>query len=203
MPIERTDITGVILAGGLSRRLHGTPKALIELGGVPLIRQVFDTFKPQVGTVVINANDRLERFQEFQVPVLRDAFPGYRGPLAGIATVMAVATTPYLAVVPCDSPFLAHDLVSRLSEALVNQGGRIAVASVAGRWQPVFAVLSCELRPALERHLTAGGSKIDSWYATHDPCVVDFSDEIDSFLNINTMDDLDHAARQLADRTQP
>lgn len=203
MPIDRSDITGVILAGGLSRRLHGVPKALIELGGVPLIQQVLKAFQPQVASVVINANDRLERFHCFQVPVLCDAFPGYRGPLAGIATVMAAAATPYVAVVPCDSPFLPRDLVSRLALALSNQGGRIAVASVAGRWQPVFALLSCELRSALERHLAAGGSKIDVWYSAHEARVVDFSDEGDSFLNINTADDLDEAARLLDARAAP
>lgn len=196
MTIGSSDITGVILAGGLSRRLHGTPKAFIELGGIPLIRHVFDALRPQVGAVLINANNHIERFQEYQVPVLADSLPGFRGPLAGIATAMAAATTPYLAVVPCDSPFIPRHLFLRLAAALEAHGSRISVVEVAGRWQPVFALLNCNLLADLDAHLAAEGRKIDHWYARFEPSVVDFTEEASSFLNINTYEDL-RTAEQL------
>ena len=121
-------ITGLILAGGRGSRMGLVDKGLQTLHGQSLCQHVLARLAPQVGSVMINANQNLERYQSFGVPVLPDSLDGFAGPLAGMQTGMQHAQTPWLLNVPVDSPFLPPDLASKLFAAATAQNTDIAVA---------------------------------------------------------------------------
>lgn len=202
---ERPDsrVSGVILAGGRARRMGGQDKGLVELAGVPMVRFVLEALQSQVAGVLINANRNLERYAQLGVPVIADAFEGYLGPLAGMASAVGAVETEYLVTVPCDSPFLPADLVQRMYSELRGQGAQIAVAHDGERMQPVFTLLPTEVEASLVAFLDAGGRKIDHWYQRHELAIVDFSDQPDTFLNINTEADRDAVERRLRQRLAP
>ena len=182
-------VTGVILAGGKARRMGGIDKGLVSINGRAMVSYVIDALRPQVATLMLNANRSHDRYREFGLPVIADADGDFRGPLAGFASGMRVAETPYIAVAPCDSPLLCGDMVQRLYDALQKEGTRIAVAHDGSRLQPVFVLLDCTLLDDLAGHLADGGRKIDHWYGIHGYAVADCSDVPESFLNINAPDD--------------
>ena len=180
-------VTAVILAGGMGRRMGGKDKGLVALEGRPLIAHVIDTVAPQVSHILLNANRNGDDYAQFGYPVIADDLEGFQGPLAGILAAMQHAVTPLLLVVPCDAPQLPQDLVLRLSTTMRSKDAQIAVAHDGERLQPVHALLACSLASDLEDWLKAGERKIDGWYARHDMASVDFSDHKDSFLNVNTL----------------
>ena len=190
MTIARTDITGVVFAGGQGRRMGGVDKGLVELDGRALVAHVIERLAPQVRTLVINANQNRERYAAFGYPVVADVIPGFAGPLAGLHAAMAAATTPYVATSPCDSPFLPHDLVARLAAAFAETSLDLAVARTFEQPHPVFSLVRTDVRPHLETFLRGGGRKIDAWYATLRTTDVRFDDEADAFRNINTAAEL-------------
>lgn len=196
----KTAITGLILAGGQGSRLQGSDKGFVEIGGRTLISLVVERFAPQVGAVLISANRNLDRYARLGYPILSDATGDYPGPLAGIAQGLSRADTPYLAVAPCDSPFLPLDLVARLSAALAAAGAGIAVVRADGRLQPVFALIATVLSGSLQRYLDAGERKIDLWYAQHQMVVVDFPNAVGAFDNVNTEDERRQAEARLLSR---
>jgi molybdenum cofactor guanylyltransferase len=182
-------ITAVILAGGMGRRMGGRDKGQLILNNRPLIEYVLEAIRPQVNTILINANRHQTEYARYGYPVVSDLLEGYQGPLAGFASGMRAATTPYIVTLPCDGPFLAPDLVIRLEGALHNMHADIAVAHDGKRLQPVYALLPTQLLSSLEDFLTAGERKIDRWYAQHNMAIADFSDAEKSFRNINTPQD--------------
>lgn len=182
----RSEITGVVLAGGLGRRMGGNDKGLLEISGRPLITHIIDILRPQVGSVLINANRNLDGYRDFGFPVVQDVVGGFFGPLMGMASALQASDTPYLLTVPCDSPLLPVDLCVRLYRALTTANAEIGVAHDGARMQPVFALLRRELLQDLLVYLEQGGRKIDTWYAEHRFILVDFSDRTEAFLNINT-----------------
>lgn len=190
MTIARTDITGVVFAGGQGRRMGGVDKGLVELDGRALVAHVIERLAPQVRTLVINANQNRERYAAFGYPVVADVIPGFAGPLAGLHAAMTAATTPYVATSPCDSPFLPHDLVARLAAAFAETSLDLAVAHTFEQPHPVFSLVRTDVRPHLETFLRGGGRKIDAWYATLRTTDVRFDDEADAFRNINTAAEL-------------
>lgn len=179
-------ITGIVLAGGLGRRMGGVDKGLRELRGRPLVAHVIERFAPQVDTVLVNANQNAEVYARFGYPVIADAVGGYAGPLAGLHAGLAAATDPLVASVPCDSPFLPLDLVARLRDALEAHGAQLAVARTGDQPHPVFCLCRRELRPHLEAFLAGGGRKIDLWYSTLRVAEVAFDDVAAAFSNINS-----------------
>lgn len=188
--IAPTDITGIVLAGGQGRRMGGVDKGWVELAGKPMIAHVLERLGPQVGDVLINANQNLDRYAGFGVPVVPDAVGGFAGPLAGLHAGMTRATRSHVATVPCDSPFLPPDLVARLATALAAKHAQLAVAKTFDQPHPVFCLASRDVLPHLAAFLEAGGRKIDTWYATLAVVEVAFDDEADAFRNINTADEL-------------
>lgn len=186
----RDTVTGLILAGGQARRMGGVDKGLVELSGRPLIEWVLDALSPQVADVLINANRNHENYRHYGYRIIQDQLSGFCGPLAGIAAGLPACNTGYLAFTPCDSPLVPPDLIQRLYEQLQQDKAEIAVAHNGERLQPVFALLDCRLASSLNSFLTSGGRKIDQWYAQHRTSVVDFSDAPDTFLNINTPEDM-------------
>jgi molybdopterin-guanine dinucleotide biosynthesis protein A len=204
--IPPQQITGLILCGGQARRMGGVDKGLQNFRGAPLALHVLLRLQPQVGTVLINANRNLGAYEGFGVDVWPDAIADYPGPLAGFLTGFEHAQTPFLAVVPCDSPMIPLDLVERLGHALLREQADIAVAAVAEpdgmggapvRRQPVFSLLRCDLHESLARFVQGGGRKIDAWTAGHHVVAVEF-DDAQAFANVNTADELRKLERAAA-----
>lgn len=197
---QHSDITAVILAGGRATRMGGTDKGLVQVNKRAMVEHVLDTLKPQVGALLINANRNPDSYRDFGYPVIADELAGFHGPLAGIASAMRHADNSYLLVAPCDSPFLPADLASRLYQGLVDNDVDISVAHNGERMQPVFALIKTSLLESLERYLQSGERKIDRWYEKHPMTTVDFSDKPETFLNINTPDDIRDIESRLSTR---
>ena len=191
--IPRGEITGIVLAGGQGRRMGGVDKGLVAFRGAPMVAAVIERLAPQVGAIVVNANQNALAYAAFGHPVVADAVGGFAGPLAGLHAGLAAATTSHAVTVPCDSPFLPRDLVSRLAKGLAEAGADLAVARTHDQPHPVFALVRTELRPHLQAFLDGGGRKIDAWYASLAVVEVAFDDEAEAFRNINTRDELSAA----------
>lgn len=190
-------VSGVILAGGQSRRMDGIDKGLIELHGRPMIEWVMQRFAPQTRELLISANRSLQRYREYGHPVLNDEQAGYPGPLAGMLRALREAEQPLLATAPCDSPFLPTDLVERLYQALEADDADISVAHDGERVQPVFALMRVRLADHLQDYLAGGERKIDRWYSHHRMVTADFSDVAEAFYNVNSPEQRQRAARVL------
>ncbi|TRC99725.1 molybdenum cofactor guanylyltransferase MobA [Mesorhizobium sp. WSM4303] len=202
------DIAGIILAGGLSRRMGGGDKTLLALGGRPLLGHVVARLAPQVGSLALSANGDPARFAASGLSVLADTVEGHAGPLAGILTGLewAAANTAYEALVTAagDTPFLPADLVAMLASAAADRPGSIAVASSSGRRHPTFALWPLGLRQALRHFLVdEDNRRVSAFIERHDVVEVEFSllategGQVDPFFNINTPDDLAVAERLL------
>ena len=200
--MQRIALVGVLLAGGLSRRMGGGDKCLRPLGGRPLLAQVIERARPQVGALLLNANGDPARFADFGLPVAGDVVPGHAGPLAGVLTGLEWARermpgAEWVLTIATDTPFFPRDLAARLLAAVAAERAELACAASRGRAHPVFGLwplaLAGELRQALvEEDLR----KIDAWTARHRLAVVDFpADPVDPFFNTNRPDDLAEAER--------
>lgn len=183
-------ITGVILAGGLARRMGGIDKGLIQFAGKPMVAHVLDRLRPQVDEILINANREIARYTEFGYPVISDEIEGFAGPLAGLHRGMCAALQPFVMTTPCDSPFLPTDLASRLMQGLVANDADLAVAKTGMQAHPVFCLCRKNLKDHLESYLQSGGRKIDNWYGTLKVVEVVFDDKPEAFANINTIEEL-------------
>ncbi len=188
--MSKPQITGVVLAGGLGRRMGGTDKGLQELRGQPMVHWVIERLAPQVDELLINANQNSERYAAFGHRVVPDQIPGFAGPLAGLHAALATATHPLVATAPCDSPFLPADLISRLFSALTAADADLAVAKTFDQAHPVFCLCRRSVLPHLTEFLESGGRKVDRWYSTLNIVEVAFDDEADAFENINTHEEL-------------
>ncbi len=197
--IKRALVTGVVLAGGRGARMGGVDKGLQLFEGLPLALHALLKLQQQVGSVMLNANRHLDRYQDFGVPVWPDESPGYAGPLAGFITALRHCHTPYLVTVPCDSPRFPADLVSRLARALEDGDHAIAMpcllecdgsGKAAWRPQPVFCMMrTAGLLPSLEQYTANGGRKVQAWTARHKAVAVRF-ETAEDFANINTLAEL-------------
>ena len=185
----RDAITGLVLAGGLARRMGGMDKGLVELAGRPMIEHVLDALRPQVGSLLINANRNIDRYAAYGHPVVSDTLQGFMGPLAGVLAALQRLATEFLVTVPCDAPLVAPDLAGRLYDACVANDADVAVATDGRRQQPVFLLLRAGTAPSLESYLAGGGRKIDTWFAGLRLAEADFSDALDTFVNVNDPDE--------------
>ncbi len=197
-------VVGVVLAGGRSRRMGGGDKALLKLGGKPILDRVIERARPQVGPLVLNANGDPARFATFRLPVAADVIAGFTGPLTGVLTGLDWAAAnapdrPWVASFACDAPFVPPDLVARLMAALQAEGADMACAASAGRSHPVFGLWPVRLRDALRRAMTVDGvRKVDVWTARYRLATVAFAaDPVDPFFNANRPEDLAEAERLL------
>lgn len=199
MTIATNQITGLILAGGRGTRMGTVDKGLQTFRGAPMVLHVMMRLAPQVGPMMINANQNIGPYEGFGLPVWPDQLAGFAGPLAGVQTGLTHCDTDYLVTAPCDSPFLPQDLVARLGEALAADDADIAVA-VTGEGEserkgegrqphPVFSLMKASLLPHLTQYLQEGGRKIETWYRSLRFVEVRFEDEA-AFRNINTLEEL-------------
>ena len=205
LPEAAADTIGVLLAGGLSRRMGGGDKCLRDLAGETLLARAIARARPQVRTLVLNANGDPTRFGGYALPVVTDVIAGYAGPLAGVLTGLewALAHAPgthWVATFATDAPLFPCDLVARLRAALEAAEAELACAASAGRSHPVFGLwpvaLAGELRRSMEDEETR---KIDAWTARYRLVEVEFPiGAVDPFFNANRPEDLAEAARLLA-----
>jgi molybdenum cofactor guanylyltransferase len=187
---------GLVLAGGLARRMGGGDKARIRIGSATIIERVLARLTPQCGRVIINANGDPARFADTHLPVVADSVPDFAGPLAGILAGLdwAAAKAPdceWLASVPGDCPFLPNDLVARLHEARLAAGTPLACAR-SGEWRhPVVGLWPVSLREDLRRALLDDGlRKIELWTERHGVAIANWPAEpVDPFFNVNTPED--------------
>lgn len=204
MTIDKSNITGVLLAGGQSRRMGGGDKGLLTLDGKTMLQRVVDRFSPQVGALVINANGDPARFADYRLPVVADSIEGFVGPLAGVLAGMrwAARHTPgarLVATTSTDAPFLPRDLVLRLANEQARSGG-IALAASGGEMHPVIGLWPVALADDLEAALTSGVRKVLHWTDRHGTHPVDFpllevaGRKVDPFFNANTPEELAEAA---------
>jgi molybdopterin-guanine dinucleotide biosynthesis protein A len=199
-------IVGLLLAGGLSRRMGGGDKALRPLGERTLLDHVIDRVRPQVTTLVLNANGDPARFAGFDLPVVPDSVPDFAGPLAGVLAGFdwAVAYRPdcdLVLSVPTDAPFLPRDLVARLHAGLEREDAELACAASDGQPHPVVGLWPIRLREALRRAVIDEKiRKVDVWTGRYRLATVPFDEEIpgvDPFFNANRPEDLERAAALL------
>jgi molybdopterin-guanine dinucleotide biosynthesis protein A len=187
---------GLVLAGGLARRMGGGDKARIRIGGATILQRVLACLAPQCTAVVINANGDPARFADTGLPVVADSVPDFAGPLAGILAGLDWAAAnasgiAWLLSVPGDCPFLPKNLVAHLHDARVAAATPLACAR-SGPWRhPVIALWPVTLREDLRRALVEEDlHKIEIWTARHGVAIADWPAEpIDPFFNVNTPDD--------------
>jgi molybdopterin-guanine dinucleotide biosynthesis protein A len=206
---EDRDVTGIVLAGGLSRRMGGGDKGLRDLAGKPMLAHVLDRLRPQVGRLAINANGDPARFAAFGVPVVPDTIEGFVGPLAGVLAGMrwSAAQAPgarWIVTAAGDAPLLPHDLATRLVAAVEGKKDAIALAQSNGELHPVIGLWPVALADDLEAQLRAGVRKVLHWTDRHGTVAVAFPPErigevrVDPFFNANTPDELDGLRAMLA-----
>jgi molybdopterin-guanine dinucleotide biosynthesis protein A len=191
------DIAGVVLAGGLARRMGGGDKCLKRVGGKAILDHVIERLKPQIGPIVLNANGDPARFAAHRLPVAADVVPGFAGPLAGVLTGMewAAANAPgcgWIVTVAGDAPFVPSELVARLVAAIESQKAEMACVTSNGRDNPVTGLWPVRLASDLRRAVVEDGiHKVDAWTARYRLARAEFSAEpFDPFFNVNTPDDL-------------
>jgi molybdopterin-guanine dinucleotide biosynthesis protein A len=184
------EVTGVILAGGQGSRMGGVDKGLQPFRGKPMAAHAIERLVPQVDELLINANRNPEAYGAFGHRVIADEIEGFAGPLAGFERGLAHAAGQLVVTVPCDSPFLPHDLVARLRAALEERRAQVAVAKTGDQAHPVFCLMRRDVHASLKQFLSSGQRKIDRWYSQLEVVEVAFDDEADAFLNINTREEL-------------
>jgi len=184
------EISGVILAGGLARRMGGIEKALVEFQGETLLSHVIKRVQPQVKTLYLNVNKKLEQYQKFNLPILEDEKKGFLGPLAGILTAFNKIETHYLLVVPCDAPFVSLNLTEKFFKEIQYQNALGAVVHDGEILQPTFLLLHKQLRNDLEIYLNNGQRSIELWLERHFIAKVDFSSQLHDFISFNTFEEI-------------
>lgn len=188
---EALSVTTVILAGGQGSRMGGD-KGLKQLHGRRLVAWVIAALQPQETQILISANDNAAAYADLGYPVIGDLVPGYAGPLAGVQAALQYSQNEWVASVPCDTPFLPHDLIARLLTAAGEADAAVAV--VQGRRQPTVALYRKRVLPALSRYLESGGRKVGDWLTALNAREAVFDDE-QAFFNINSLEELAAANR--------
>jgi molybdenum cofactor guanylyltransferase len=201
---------GLLLAGGLARRMGGGDKPLRTIGGKTILAHVIERVRPQCAGLVLNANGDPARFAGYGMPVIADDVPDFAGPLAGIlAGLDWLAVThpqvPWLASIAADTPFVPHDLVARLHGAREEANLPLACAGSGGWTHPVIGLWPVSLRHDLRKALVEENErKIDRWTARHGVAVANWpTDPVDPFFNANTPEDIDNAERLVAEGIIP
>ena len=185
-----TKTTGVILAGGLARRMNQLDKGLVCYQGRPLVSYAIAALTPLVQELIINANRHHEQYQQFGLRVVTDQTDRFDGPLAGILTAMIQTDADVLLIVPCDAPLIHAEHLQKLLNARASLEADVAVASDGERLHSVFLAIHSRLQASLENYLSSGQRKVQTWLALQNTVSVDFSDTPEIFTNINTLTDL-------------
>ncbi len=204
---DRPPTLGVLLAGGLARRMGGGDKPLKEIGGMTILDRAIGRLKPQVDALILNANGDPTRFAAWGLPVIADVVPDFPGPLAGVLAALDRAAEldfAWVVSASADSPFLPRDLVQRLHEARVSANTPLVCAASGGFTHPPIGLWAVTLRDDLRRALVVEGErKIDRWTARHGCAAVAWPvAPYDPFFNANTPEDIAAADTILAQYPQ-
>ncbi|MDC9720233.1 MAG: molybdenum cofactor guanylyltransferase MobA [Gammaproteobacteria bacterium] len=205
MQIKTEQVVGVILAGGLARRMGGGDKSMLKLGGRRILDYVIESAQNQLDTVILNANGEPERFAEFNLPVQADIVPDFAGPLAGVVSAMAWVkqnkpNATHIITMAADTPFFPTDYTQRMLGQLESQGKALACASYKGRTQPVFGLWPVNLFDDLYKALVEDDvRKVDRFTAPYGVADVAFDELIHNpFFNVNKPEDIAIGEQHLA-----
>jgi molybdenum cofactor guanylyltransferase len=195
-------VVGVVLAGGMARRMGGGDKGLVALQGRPILDHVIERLDPQVERIVINANGEPARLASYGLPIVADSVEGFAGPLAGVLAGIEWAArqcpdAQWIVTAATDTPFFPRDLVARFRQAVAEENADMACAASGGRHHPVFGLWPVALGPDLRHAMTVEDiRKVDLWTARHRLAVAEFADQpYDPFFNVNRPDDVAEAER--------
>ena len=202
MKTEIPPTPGVLLAGGLARRMGGGDKPMRKIAGRTILDRVIARLEPQCEELILNANGDPARFATFGLPVISDTVENFPGPLAGILAALdwVAINRPdveFMLSAAADCPFLPRDLVARLHHARAEQNAQLAVAASGGQSHPVIGLWSVALREDLRHALVVEDvRKIDRWTARYRLATDTWpAQPLDPFFNANTMDDIAEAER--------
>jgi molybdopterin-guanine dinucleotide biosynthesis protein A len=198
----KNSIPGVLLAGGLARRMGGGDKPMRTIAGRTILERVIARLEPQCDGLILNANGDPARFAAFDLPVVADGVPDFPGPLAGILAALDWAATnrpevKFVLSAAADCPFLPRDLVARLEAACAAERAELGVAASGGRTHPVIGLWKVGLRDELRHALIKEDMrKIDRWTARYKLTTVSWpTAPLDPFFNANTIEDIAEAER--------
>ena len=187
---NQSKVTGVILAGGLARRMNNQDKGLINYKGRPMVSYAIAAITAVADQSIINANRNKEQYQAFGLPVIADQTGSFDGPLAGVLTAMIYTDADVLVVMPCDSPLIKAEHLQKLLVTRADNDADVAVAFDGERLHPVFLAIKTSLKTRLEDYLASGQRKMDRWLEQQKMVKADFSNEPEIFTNINTLTEL-------------
>ncbi|WKT00087.1 molybdenum cofactor guanylyltransferase MobA [Gallibacterium salpingitidis] len=183
------NITAVILCGGKAQRMNGADKGLQLLMQKPLYQWVYQAIAPQVSEVIINANRSIEQYAKSQLPVITDQLTGFLGPLSGMLTGLQHAKSDWVLFVPCDTPYLPVNLVEKLAAARLTNT-QVVYATDGKREHPTCCLLHRSLIPALSTYLQQGHRRVLGFLQQQAYQTANFADQKNSFININSVDEL-------------
>ncbi len=163
---------------------------MLPLQGKPLVTHVIERLAPQTEHLLLNCNDNCSTYERFGYPLGSDSLPGRPGPLAGLLSAMQQSESDYVLSVPCDTPYLPTDLLSRMCQSLQQHGSEVCSVSDGQRLHPVILLASRKLSHHLADYLASGGRRVQEWFEAQRHCIADFSDQPHSFANINTPEEL-------------
>ncbi|MDG2395953.1 molybdenum cofactor guanylyltransferase MobA [Candidatus Thioglobus sp.] len=186
--IVKNNITTVILSGGRSSRMQGNDKGLILLNDKPLIEYAVNIVNVKAGRLLISANRNIEKYKQYG-EVIKDDLIDFQGPLAGISKAISVASTPYLLVLPCDSPLINEVVIDRLIQCMSDKDADICVADDGTRIHPTFMLIKTNLKYDLLEFLDSGERKLGLWIEQNNFQRVDCSDQPQAFVNLNSPQD--------------
>jgi molybdopterin-guanine dinucleotide biosynthesis protein A len=187
---SQATVTGVILAGGLARRMNHQDKGLINYKGRPMVSYAIAAVTAVADQSIINANRNKAQYKAFGLPVITDQTDTFDGPLAGILTAMIHTDADILVVVPCDSPLIKAEHLQKLLATRAEHDADVAVAFDGNRLHPVLLAIKTSLKNSLQNYLASGQRKIGHWLEQQKMVKTDFSNEPGIFANINTLTEL-------------
>ena len=187
--ISKKKITAVILAGDRSSRMGGDDKGLVEFRGKPMISYACDVVREKVGKILISANRNQNSYAAYG-EVVEDNLADFQGPLSGISAALNICSTPYLFILPCDSPLITRELVDEIIEKMVSSSAEICVAHDGKIMHATFALIKSSLGASLDNFLAGGERKMALWYRQQKLARVDVSDQLEVLTNVNRPEDL-------------
>ena len=187
---NQTKVTGVILAGGLARRMNNQDKGLVKYKGRPMVSYAIAALGAVADQTLINANRNREQYEKFGLPVVADQTDSFDGPLAGVLSAMIHTDADVLIVMPCDSPLIKAEHLQKLLSTRAEHDADVAVAFDGERLHPVFLAIKTSLKTSLQDYLASGQRRIDCWLEQQKMVKADFSNEPEIFININTLTQL-------------
>ncbi|OYV16741.1 MAG: molybdopterin-guanine dinucleotide biosynthesis protein A [Methylococcaceae bacterium NSM2-1] len=187
---NQTKVTGVILAGGLARRMNNQDKGLVKYKGRPMVSYAIAALGAVADQTLINANRNREQYEKFGLPVVADQTDSFDGPLAGVLSAMIHTDADVLIVMPCDSPLIKAEHLQKLLATRAENDADVAAAFDGERLHPVFLAIKTSLKTSLQDYLASGQRRIDCWLEQQKMVKADFSNEPEIFININTLTQL-------------